>query len=72
MRVNNADTISDDWHGWGNHVLGELRRQNDNIETLEKSHVLLCVKVGELRAYLVIAGAILTIIIPFVLWKVFQ
>lgn len=28
------DTEQDDWSKWRNHVLAELKRQNDNIEAL--------------------------------------
>lgn len=67
----------DNWNVWGNHVLAELRRQNDSIEDLEKTHADTCVRVGELRAYFVILGVLipaLTVvgaaILSFVLYKV--
>lgn len=28
------DNTTDDWSAWRNHVLAELKRQNDNIEAL--------------------------------------
>ena len=28
------DNTTDDWSAWRNHVLAELKRQNDNIESL--------------------------------------
>ena len=69
--TSNAELHTDDWHSWGHHVLSELRRQNDNIEELEKSHVALCIKVGMLRVYLAIIGAVSGMALPFVIWKVF-
>jgi hypothetical protein len=31
-----SDNTTDDWSAWRNHVLAELKRQNENIEALRE------------------------------------
>lgn len=36
MATQNNVELDDDWSKWRNHVLAELKRQNDNIEALRE------------------------------------
>lgn len=36
MAIQNNVELDDDWSKWRNHVLAELKRQNDNIEALRE------------------------------------